>query len=166
MINLVRMNEEQYKRFFEETVKEYAEENVKEGRWKQSESIERATKETNELLPKGIHTDGHYLCTLQHEEVGPIGTIWYEIREKNGDKQAFIYSIMIDEEFQGKGYGKQSLIAFETELVTMDVISIGLHVFGHNKRAYQLYTKMGYIPTSIKLKKDLKNPERGNFKSQ
>lgn len=157
MITLVRMNEEQYKRFFEETVREYAEENVKEGRWTPSESIGRAIKETNELLSKGIHTNGHFLCSLHHEVVGAIGTIWYEVKENNGEKSAFIYSFKIYEEFQGKGYGKQSLITFETDLASMNVSSIGLHVFGHNKRAYQLYTKMGYIPTSIKMKKYLRS---------
>ena len=45
MINLVRMTEEQYKKFFEKTVREYAEENVKEGRWTESESIKRAIKQ-------------------------------------------------------------------------------------------------------------------------
>lgn len=34
-------------------------------------------------------------------------------------------------------------MALETDLATMNVSSIGLHVFGHNKRAYQLYAKMG-----------------------
>ncbi|MBY6038324.1 GNAT family N-acetyltransferase [Fictibacillus nanhaiensis] len=157
MINLVRMKEEQYKRFFEETVREYAEENVKEGRWTPSESIERAIKETNELLPKGIQTNGHFLCSLHHEVVGAIGTVWYAVKENKGEKSAFIYSIQIYEEFQGKGYGEQALIAFETDLASMNVSSIGLHVFGHNKRAYQLYTKMGYIPTSIKMKKHLRS---------
>ncbi|MCS1351496.1 N-acetyltransferase [Mechercharimyces sp. CAU 1602] len=156
MINLVRMNEEQFSSFFEETVREYAEEYVKEGRWTPSESIERATKEANELLPKGIQTNGHFLCSLHHEVVGIIGTLWYAVKTNMDEISAFIYSIQINEEFQGKGYGKQALIALETELAPMNVSSIGLHVFGHNKRAHQLYTKMGYIPTSIKMKKHLR----------
>ena len=157
MINLVPMNEEQYKRFFEETVKEYAEENVKAGRWTTSESIKQATKETNKLLPKGIQSKGHFLCSLHHDVEGVIGTFWYEVKENMGDKSAFIYSFQLNEEFQGKGYGKQSLIAFETDLVSINVSSIRLHVFGHNKRAHQLYTKMGYIPTSIKMEKHLRS---------
>lgn len=67
MITLVRMNAEQYKRFFEETVREYGEENVRGGRWTPSESIGRAIKETNELLSKGIHTNGHFLCSANNE---------------------------------------------------------------------------------------------------
>ncbi|KEO83966.1 GNAT family N-acetyltransferase [Tumebacillus flagellatus] len=153
MIHLVRMTEEQYKTFFEETVREYAEENVKEGRWTPSESMERATQETKELLPEGIQTNGHFLCSLHHEAAGVIGTLWYAVKENNHEKSAFIYSIQIYEKFQGKGYGKQALLALETDLASMNVRSIGLHVFGHNKRAYQLYAKLGYLPTSIKMKK-------------
>lgn len=155
MISLVQMTEEQYEKFFEDAVREYAEENVNEGRWSQSESIERATKETNELLPEGIHTNGHFLCSLHHEVAGVIGTLWYAVKETNGEKSAFIYTIQIYNEFQGKGYGKQALMALETDLASMNVISIGLNVFGHNKRAYQLYAKMGYIPTNIKMVKRL-----------
>lgn len=156
MMNLVRMNEDQYKRFIDETVREYAEENVKDGRWTPAESIERATKEFNELLPKGIQTNGHFLCTLHHEVVGLMGTLWYAVKENKGERSAFIYSIQLYEEFQGKGYGKQALLALETDLASMKVSSIGLHVFGHNDRAYRLYAKMGYIPTSIKMKKSLR----------
>ncbi|QSO54298.1 GNAT family N-acetyltransferase [Alicyclobacillus curvatus] len=160
MIGLVRMTQEQYEKFFEEAVRGYAEENVNEGRWTASESIERATKETNELLPNGIHTNGHYLCSLHHEVVGAIGTLWYAVTESNSKKSAFIYSIQIDDEFQGKGYGKQALMALETDLAAMNVSSIGLHVFGHNKRAYQLYEKMGYVPKSITMEKTLIRQEK------
>lgn len=155
MISLVQMTEKQYEKFFEEAIREYAEENVNEGRWSQSESIERAAKETNELLPNGIYTNGHFLCSLHHEEAGVIGAIWYAVKETNGEKSAFIYIIQIYSEFQGKGYGTHALMALETDLASMNVSSIGLHVFGHNKRAYQLYAKMGYIPTSIKMVKRL-----------
>jgi len=33
--------------------------------------------------------------------------------------------------------------------------SIGLHVFGHNKLARDLYKKLGYVETNINMKKIL-----------
>ncbi|QPC45586.1 GNAT family N-acetyltransferase [Mangrovibacillus cuniculi] len=156
MIHLIKMNENQYNKFFEETVKEYAEENVKEGRWTSSEAMDRARKETHELLPEGIQTEGHYICSIQHAVKGQVGTLWYAIKEKKGEKVAFIYSIQLKEAFQGMGYGKQALTVLEAGLVSQSVSSIGLHVFGHNERAFQLYRKMGYLATSIKMKKQLK----------
>lgn len=37
-----------------------------------------------------------------------------------------------------------------------DVESIGLYVFGHNKRTVSLYNKMGFETTNYRMKKKLK----------
>jgi len=71
------------------------------------------------------------------------------------DQKAFIYDFIIEESFRGKGYGKQALVALDEKIKSMDVQSVGLHVFGDNVTAQELYRKMGYQITGIHMKKKL-----------
>ncbi len=45
-----------------------------------------------------------------------IGFIWVHVK----DGKAFIYDFLIDEEFRGKGYGKQALAAMDEMLKSME----------------------------------------------
>jgi len=77
--------------------------------------------------------------------------LWVQVK----DQKAFIYDFIIEESFRGKGYGKQALVALDEKLKSMDVQSVGLHVFGDNVTAQELYRKMGYQITGIHMKKKL-----------
>ncbi len=46
----------------------------------------------------------------------------------------------------------------EEKLKAMEVESVGLHVFGDNVGAQELYKKMGFRITGIQMKKSLRNP--------
>lgn len=84
-----------------------------------------------------------------------MGYIWFNVSEGRGGREAFIYDFYVFEPFQSKGYGKQAMIALDEEAREMNVTKIGLHVFGQNNRAFELYKKMGYIVTDITMSKDL-----------
>jgi len=155
MIKLVPMTDELYINFLAVAIKDYAEDHVRDGKWTADQSIERSTEEFNKLLPDGIHTEGHNLYSIHHEVLGIVGVLWYAISIKGNEKAAFIYDIRVYDEFQGKGFGKQALTALESALVPIGVDSIGLHVFGHNQRAYNLYLKTGYTPINIRMSKKL-----------
>ena len=75
----------------------------------------------------------------------PVGMIWV----KGAREKLFIYDFIIDDTFRGKGYGKKTLLLLEEWASEHDFTEIGLHVFGHNQSAYQLYKKMGYVETDI-----------------
>ena len=77
---------------------------------------------------------------------------------KNG--KAFIYDFVVEESFRGRGFGKQALTAMEEKLKAMKVESVGLHVFGDNVGAQELYKKMGFRITGIQMKKVSGSPLR------
>lgn len=155
MVTLVPMSDELYKDFLDLAIREYAEDHIKDGKWRPEESIEQSAAEFKRLLPEGLHTEGHYLYSIKHDAEGIVGALWSALDTHVRDKSAFIYDIRIYDEFQGKGFGKQALTELENVLRPLGVETIGLHVFGHNQRAYNLYVKMGYIPTNIRMTKKI-----------
>jgi ribosomal protein S18 acetylase RimI-like enzyme len=44
-------------------------------------------------------------------------------------------------------------MALDEILKSKDVESMGLHVFGHNTNAFELYKKMGFEITNIQMRK-------------
>jgi ribosomal protein S18 acetylase RimI-like enzyme len=78
-----------------------------------------------------------------------IGFLWVQVK----DNKAFIYDFVIQEEYRGKGYGKQALAAMDERLQLMIVDSVALHVFGDNTAAQELYKKMGFGITGLHMQK-------------
>ena len=152
MITLEPIQQEDFDRMIDTEIRGYAEEHVRNGNWPAEGALERSKKEFDTLLPDGIHTKDQYLWSLLDEDSNKIGLLWVQVK----DQKAFIYDFVINEAFRGKGYGKQALIALDEKLKAMNVESVGLHVFGDNITAQELYKKMGYQITGIHMKKELK----------
>lgn len=151
LITLRDMDSTEYQRYLRFSIKNYAAEHVKAGNWNEEESIEKATKEYNKLLPEGEKTPNHKLFTIIADDI-EAGVIWLAIRSKD---KGFIYDINIWEENQGRGFGKQAMKAIEEVGRELGLKSIGLHVFGHNEVARNLYKKLGYTEISIVMEKEL-----------
>lgn len=66
--------------------------------------------------------------------------------------------IVIDKPFQGKGYGRQAMKLIEKEAKRLGIKKLMLEVFSQNKRAVNLYKKVGYKETGkmIAMEKKLK----------
>jgi ribosomal protein S18 acetylase RimI-like enzyme len=148
MITLESMQQEDFDRVIENEIRGYAAEHVRNGNWPEEGSLERSRKEFESLLPQGVRTPDQYLWSLVDGD-RKIGFIWVHVK----DSKAFIYDFLIDEEFRGKGYGKQALAAMDEMLKSMEVESVGLHVFGDNITAQELYKKMGFEITGIHMQK-------------
>lgn len=139
MITLEPMQQEDFDRVIENEIREYAADHVRNGNWPEEGSLEKSRKEFEFLLPAGIQTPNQYIWSLVDDD-RKIGFLWVQVKES----RAFIYDFLIHEEFRGKGYGKQALAAMDERLQSMNVDSVGLHVFGDNVRAQELYKKMGF----------------------
>ena len=158
MVKLVKMQQEDFEPYFERDIREYAEEHVRNGNWSAEEALERSRKEHQQLLPDGLESRNQYLFSIIDASDQKLGILWVNI--ENG--RAFIYDFRIDEARRGKGYGKQALVALDEKLKSMDVQSVGLHVFGDNIRAQELYQKMGYQITGIHMQKVLTRARPAN----
>lgn len=153
MAKLVPMQQEDFVPYLERDIQEYAEGHVRNGDWKEGEALERSRKEHEQLLPDGLQSKDQYLFSILDDASGQkLGVLWVNIE----NNQAFIYDFRINEEQRGKGYGKQALMALDEKLKSMNVESVGLHVFGDNRTAQELYKKMGFQTTGIQMKKVLK----------
>ncbi len=62
---------------------------------------------------------------------------------------------MIDEEFRGRGYGRQAMLLAEELARTNGASTMRLNVFGHNNVARRLYWSLGYQETSVHMRKAL-----------
>ena len=154
-IYLENMKQQTFKPFYEESIIEYAAEHVKSGDWEEEESIERARTEFENLLPEGLNTSNQYLLSVINNDVN-IGYLWLHIFAFKEQKKCFIYDIKIKDTYRGHGLGTKTMECLEGYCKDKDVETIGLHVFGHNKRAVSLYNKMGFETTNYRMEKRLK----------
>ncbi len=155
MVKLEPIQQKDFEIFLERGIREYAEDHVRNGNWTAEEVLERSKKEFEQLLPDGINSQHQYLYSIIDEDDSKKGVLWVQIK----DQKAFIYDFIIDESFRGKGYGKQALAALDERLISMNVDSVGLHVFGHNIVAQEVYKKSGYEITNINMRKVLRKTD-------
>jgi ribosomal protein S18 acetylase RimI-like enzyme len=152
MIILEPLQQTDFGPFLENDIRGYAEDHVRNGNWPTEGAIERSRKEFATLLPDGVHSKDQYLWSIVDEENNKIGMLWVQVKDQKG----FIYDFVINEAFRRKGYGKQAMTVMDEKLKSMNVESVGLHAFGDNITAQELYKKMGYQITDIRMKKEIK----------
>jgi len=154
MITLMPMEQSEFDTFLEENIVRYADENVKSGRWQQHEALEKSRASFQKFLPDGLQSRDQYIFNIfDNEQDLKIGLLWVEVKMDDPHRPAFIFDFILEEQFRGKGLGKKSLAALDEKLQQMGAESVGLHVFGYNTTAFELYKKMGYEVTNINMRK-------------
>lgn len=154
MSKLVPMTQAEYDVYIERLITDYAADNVRAGYWSEEEALERSRKQTESLLPQGLQTVNHHLYTLYDGDVA-VGMIWLRAELDRPIKSGFIFDVEVKEEFRGKGYGKQAMSLIEEKARELGIKRMGLHVFGYNQVARNLYEGIGYTVSSLNMLKDL-----------
>ena len=73
-----------------------------------------------------------------------------------GDPQRrWVRNLRIEEQFRGRGLGRQAMLLAEDLARASGATSIGLNVFAHKVQARNLYSSLGYQEASIQMRKDL-----------
>ncbi len=154
-VSLVPMTAREFALFFREAVTQYAEENVKAGYWSERGAEERSAEEFRKLLPDGLNTKNNFLFTVRSKEEHKVGSVWLKLESSALRPSGFIYDIMIDEGFRGRGYGSGVMQAIEDKAKQWGLRSLALHVFASNRPAIHLYEKSGFKVKSMNMMKDL-----------
>ena len=149
MIRLVPMTEGEFATYMVNAVRDYADSHIRAGDVLPEDALMRAQKDYEELLPDGLNSTNQYLFTVIHDALGAIGMIWYQLRERQTGKSAYLFDIAIREDLRGQGYGRQTMELTESMLNELGVQRIGLNVFEYNVAARALYEKMGYQITGM-----------------
>jgi ribosomal protein S18 acetylase RimI-like enzyme len=154
MITLTPMNESDYRPYLESATVSYAQDRVNAGNWTEVEALERSRKEFEHYLPQGLQTEANFLFMLVNEAGQKVGHLWYSLNASKPDS-AFIYDFEIYEPFRRQGYATQALKALEAGAKLKGVKKLGLHVFGNNTAARELYKKAGYLETNVNMAKEI-----------
>ncbi len=167
MLTLIKLNPSEFEEFKTFSISSYRDEKMRaeslspempkipETPKIKEETYRIAAEQFQSLLLKGLDTPEQFLFKLVDHSHKRVGYLWFCTRERAGLKSAFLYDIFIEPEWRMKGYGKKAMHLFEQEVRRLGINRIGLHVFGHNDVALQMYEKLGYRTTSRMMAKDL-----------
>jgi ribosomal protein S18 acetylase RimI-like enzyme len=159
MTVLTPMREDVFAGYVESSVIGYAQENIAAGRWPVEGAIERSAAEFRDLLPLGLATPKNHLFEIKAGDNGTtVGFIWFAEEDRHGARGAYVYDIVVKEDFRRQGHAQRAFLALEPLVAELGLSSIGLHVFGHNAGAQALYAKLGYAVTGINMLKKLNAP--------
>ena len=154
MSKLVPMTQPEFDGYLKHLIPDYAAENVRAGYWDESEALEKSRQQTQSLLPQGLQSKDHYIYSMFDGDQ-KVGMIWLKAELDRPAKSGFIFDVIVYEQFRGRGYGKQIMLLIEEKARELGLKSIGLHVFGYNTVAKNLYEGVGYKVSSLNMVKKL-----------
>jgi ribosomal protein S18 acetylase RimI-like enzyme len=155
MVSLRPMTPETWEDWRTASIRDYAASKVRAGTWSADEALGRAEGEFAALLPQGLATPAHELRSIITADGTDVGSVWLGPRDVAGAGTCFIWDIVVRTEVRGRGYGRAALLALEPLARELGYDTIGLHVFGHNTVARELYRTSGYTETDVTMVKAL-----------
>lgn len=119
-------------------------------------AAERQAESTlQQAFPGNAPTADNAVFDLVHETDGVVGYLWIG-RDHSGDPACWwVWDVVVDTSYRGKGYGREAMQLAETQARSMGATSLGLSVFGSNTAARKLYESLGYETTTVKMRKPL-----------
>lgn len=153
-VDVSPMTEERFPRFVAASEEGFAHDLAASGRYSLEEALVESHRQLMEELPDGLATEGQELFTASVDGV-EVGILWFGMRVRDGRPHAFILDIEVAADQRRKGYGRELMHAAEREARRLGADSIGLHVFGFNAGAVELYERLGYRRIEESLLRDL-----------
>jgi ribosomal protein S18 acetylase RimI-like enzyme len=155
-VRLDPMTNDEYAGFYQRNVAGYAATNVEHGLWSEEESMAKALKSIEALLPKGLATEDHFLYTVRTTTGSAVvAELWVALRPKLHGRELYIYDIVVKEPFRGQGYGRATMEAAAAKARELGAASVGLQVFGSNEKARALYQSLGFHDKTHQMSLDL-----------
>lgn len=137
------MTSARFTRFRTESVAAFADDLVTMRGMSTEEALAESRRQFEQELSRGIRTPGHrlYTASVDGEEVG---ILWFGLRQRGETPHAFVLDIEVAEHHRRQGFGREIMLAAESEARRLGARSMGLHVFGANHGAVALYEQLGY----------------------
>lgn len=155
MVKLEPMTNAEYSFWAPRSQKGYAQDKMKANHYTEDEANAIAADDFARILPKGLESPDNYLFSARNEAGTVLGYIWFCIRGVEHNRQAFVCDVIIEPEFRGHGHGRKIMELAEIEAKKVGAKRMGLHVFGFNTRAINLYQSLGYETTDLVMEKPL-----------
>lgn len=152
-VTLEKMSDLEFSSWFIKSKDNYRDEIHKNGSTF-NEAQKKADDDMSKLLPDGKESPDQYIFAVKAKGQW-VGTLWFGVRGAEDNRKAFIYDIVLDPEMRGHGLGKKAMELLEEKVKSLGLKHIGLHVFGHNTIAINLYEKLGYKITNLNMEKVL-----------
>ncbi|MGW2295050.1 GNAT family N-acetyltransferase [Streptomyces violaceorubidus] len=116
----------------------------------EADAHEKARRDHEVLLPRGLDTENVLLSVLEHEGER-VGVLWLALQ----DDRAFVFGVEADAPHRGRGHGRTLMLAAEAQAISAGRSLIGLNVFAGNTPAERLYESLGYETTRYSYYKPL-----------
>lgn len=155
---LVPFDETDFQSWLKQAIPAYASSHVEDGSWSADESLTKSAAAHSALLPNGVATPGHTLVSicLPGEEHPKAGHLWWAEVENAGQTGAYVYDVEVAEHARRRGVARAAFAELERVALTRGLRFISLHVFGHNRGARRLYEELGFEPTNLTLRKEIR----------
>jgi GNAT superfamily N-acetyltransferase len=133
----------------------YAQDMVENGGFAPEPARAKAARDFDQTLPDGVATSGHHVFWIVNDEGRTVGSLWLAERDTIQGRVAWVYEVRIDDEEQGRGYGRAAMLLAESEARALGIDRIELNVFGGNDVARGLYRSLGYAERAVMMGKVL-----------
>jgi ribosomal protein S18 acetylase RimI-like enzyme len=118
-----------------------------------AEAEANAHASVERMFPNGSPAPGQLAGRLV-SSTQAIGYLWIGMAGTDPERW-WVWDVMIDDEFRGRGYGREAMLLAEELARREGATTIGLNVFGRNQVARNLYSSLGFVETSVQMRKNL-----------
>lgn len=144
-VRLRKMTVSEFELFKQYSIKDYAIDLTNNFGLSLKEAQSQAEKEFIDMLKDGVDTKDNDLMIIEDcNDKKNVGVIWYLYEHTDGIKHTFLSDFIVKKEERRMGYATAALYEMEKESSKHGCTESRLYVGKNNKKAINLYTKVGY----------------------